>query len=335
MKGKKIECTKCGEEFTMSTANFFKSYSPLHESNGLVPICKNCVKTIFNEFIDNGKTPKEAIIELCKMLDKPFIDEEYTNVINNKKGQDLDCDDVGIFLKHVHMMQWRRRGICRYEHSIFEKKNEEIIQNNKIIYNNNENVINDTELTITELENKWGFGYKEEELILFEKKYNFLKNNYTGQTNMHIEALQNYVRYRVKEELATAKGNVKDAKDWGALADKAATNAKINPSQLSKSDLTGGLNGFGELTRAVEQAIDIIAILPKFKEKPQDKVDFTLWCYVNYARDLKGLPPCSYKDIYGFYDQRKKEYEKHTSKEDNIFEQSFEEDNSSSIEGEE
>src|SRR5690606_34225780 len=105
------------------------------------------------------------------------------------------------------------------------------------------------------------------------------------------------------------KGDVKDAKDWGALAQKAAQDAKINPSQLSKSDLTDGLDTFGQLVRTVEQAVDIIPILPVFKERPQDKVDFTLLCYINYVRDLKGLPLVEYEEIYKFYEQRKKDYE--------------------------
>jgi hypothetical protein len=161
---------------------------------------------------------------------------------------------------------------------------------------------------ISYLEDKWGFGYKIEELIAFEKKYQFLKNNYPEKTSMHTEALLKYIRYSVKEEMATAQGNVSDAKSWGQLAKDAATAAKINPSQLSASDLTGGLNSFSELIKAAEQVVDIIPILPQFKYRPNDALDFVIWCYVNYVRDLKGLPLCEYEDIYEFYDRRKKEY---------------------------
>ena len=158
------------------------------------------------------------------------------------------------------------------------------------------------------LEDKWGFGYKVEELVAFEKKYKLLKDNYPEKTSMHTEALLKYIRYSVKEEMATAKGNVNEAKSWGDMAKNAATAAKINPSQLSASDLTGGLNSFSELIKAVEQAVDIIPILPKFKSRPNDSLDFVIWCYVNYIRDLKGLPMCEYEDVYKFYDKRKKEY---------------------------
>ena len=86
---------------------------------------------------------------------------------------------------------------------------------------------------------------------------------------MHTEALLNYIRYRVKEEIATAKGDVKEAKEWGALAKDAATAAKINPSQLSKADLSDGLSTFSELSQAVEKAVE--KTVEKAAEKPAEK----------------------------------------------------------------
>jgi len=152
-------------------------------------------------------------------------------------------------------------------------------------------------------------GLEESDNVYFvEESYASLKNNYKETTNLHTEALLNYIRYRVKEEISTALGNVKDAKDWGELANKAATSAKINPSQLSKADLSEGLSTFSELSQAIEKEIDIIPILPRFKFRPNDALDFNIWCYVNYMRDLAGLPPCQYQDVYAFYDRRKEDY---------------------------
>jgi hypothetical protein len=48
--------------------------------------------------------------------------------------------------------------------------------------------------------------------------------------------------------------------------------------------------------------------LPKFKYRPNDALDFNIWCYINYARDLQGLPHCDYEDVYKFYDKKKNEY---------------------------
>ena len=127
---------------------------------------------------------------------------------------------------------------------------------------------------------------------------------------MHEECLREYCVNKVYETLAKAKGDFKQAKDWAAMAKDTAEAGKLKPSQMSKADLSQGLDGFGQLARMVEEKVDIIPILPKFVSQPKDKPDVVLWCYLNYVRDLKGLPPADYKDIYNFYEERRADYEK-------------------------
>ena len=154
----------------------------------------------------------------------------------------------------------------------------------------------------------FGEGYSNDEYRKMYKKYEKLKLNYSLQTNLHQEALATYVRFKVKEEDATARGNVDEAKKWYDAAQDAAASGKLTPKQLSKADLQGGINSFSEIFKAVEQAVDVIPILPKFKYRPNDALDFNIWCYINYARDLQGLPQCDYEDVYKFYDRKKEEY---------------------------
>ena len=92
-----------------------------------------------------------------------------------------------------------------------------------------------------EIIDKWGYGYSDEEYFNFEKKWNKLIDNYGEKTALHTEALIIYIRFRVKEELATANGDVVSAEKWARMAKEAATSAKINVLQLSKSDLNGGI----------------------------------------------------------------------------------------------
>lgn len=159
-----------------------------------------------------------------------------------------------------------------------------------------------------EMKELFGDGFEDFEYKKMYKKYEKLKLNYTLQTNLHQEALATYVRFKVKEEIATASGNVDEAKKWYDAAQNAASNGRLAPKQLSEADLQGGINSFSEIFKAVEQAIDVIPILPRFKYRPNDALDFNIWCYINYARDLQGLPQCSYEDVYKFYDKKKQEY---------------------------
>ena len=304
-----VYCVGCDKD--KKPGEFYRSYGATE--SGLLPYCKKCcIKYSLNS---GGDFNVEKFKDMLKKVDRPFL---YDILSNNLKKYKKIESSIGFYFKDLGMMQYRG---YKYKDSIFspediKNKNEELeVIKPKISSNAERNSLID----------KWGFGYSDEELYYFEKKYDLLKENYPQRTAMHTEALLTYIRYRVKEELATAKGDVSEAQKWGQLADKASERAKINPSQLGKADLSGGLDGFGELTRAIEQAVDIVPILPKFIARPQDKVDFTLWCYINYVRRLKNLPDAEYKDIWHFYEDRKEEYKQNDSEREFKFEDEEEE----------
>lgn len=291
-KEDKICCLTCKKE--KSRANFYVTDSVLF-SSGVFEVCKVCIKNIIdNKGLDGVKL-------ILRTMNKPFDEKLYFETTK---------EHFGNYMRQINSLH-QYEG-ATWEDSVFNNFNENNRENNKKEISD-ENVIKDNvfvfEENKQELIDRWGLGYTPEEYYLFEKKYHDLKKHYSERTSMHTEALLTYIRYRVKEEIATAQGDAKAAKDWGTLARDAADAAKLNPRQLSKADLSDGFDSFSQLVRSVEQAVDVIEILPEFKEKPKDKVDFTIWCYVNYIRDLKGLPPAKYSDIYAFYEERKKEYE--------------------------
>ena len=273
-----------------SITNFYKTRSALHP-DGYLNICKLCISRMMDE---NDVT---TVFPILQQMDLPFI-SKYCDTVSANKGSSF-----GNYLRIANsgMNEFKDAG---WKDSVFDMEHSGITTEEIIRYTNTVTV-ND------EMIQFFGSGFSDDEYIAMHKKYNFLKNNYPEKTNMHIEALATYVRYKVKEEFAVAKGSVTEAEKWGKLASSAATSAKINPSQLTAADLSDGLSTFGQLTRAVEQAVDVIDILPRFKQMPHDTVDFTILCYVNYIRNLQGLPLCDYEEIYKFYDERKKEYAPH------------------------
>ena len=178
----------------------------------------------------------------------------------------------------------------------------------------------------------FGEGYTKSEYRQMQKKYDTLKINYPMKTSLHQEALATYVRFKVKEEMATAAGNVGEAKEWNKAAQEAADKGRISPKSLTQADLQGGLNSFCELFKVVEQAVDIIPILPRFKYRPNDAIDFNIWCYVNYIRNLEGKPECEYADVYRFYDEKKSQYIKQYGDPNGIFNGDTSENNREKIE---
>lgn len=340
---KKKKCPICGQEKNVSTG-FYKSSSPLYADDGCVPICTVCVKRgVVNE--EDGTINLNKLKTMLQRIDKPYyVDDLDSSYKQYKKEHGFLSDDevakhgkdiVGIYFKNCMLRQNKDKSFADSEKDGFIHQNSNSSKNekerilNRYIdamgkttidlnqhMNNSDNKKEEVQQTLNEdsfeltpeIIRLFGEGYTKSEYRKMYNKYENLKLNYSIQTNLHQEALATYVRFKVKEEDATAKGDVAEAMKWYNAAQSAAENGKLTPKQLSESDLHGGINSFSEIFKAVEQAVDIIPILPSFKFRPNDALDFTIWCYINYARDLQGLPQCSYEDVYKFYDKKKQEY---------------------------
>ena len=338
---KKKKCPICGKEKNISTG-FYKSMSPLYSEDGCVPICTVCIK---NEVLNvDGTIDFKKLKNMSQKIDKPFfvdsLDSAYKEFrrshgyLSNDEVARRGRDILGVYFKNIMLPQNRhmcfadseRDGFIHRSSSLSKAERDRIIST----YIKNEgyqatidsassdapmkttlkfNEIDGEKFEVTpEIMSLFGEGYTTDEYRKMYRKYETLKMNYSLQTSLHQEALATYVRFKVKEEDATARGEVTEAKKWYDAAQSAAENGKLTPRQLSQSDLHGGINSFSEIFKAVEQAVDIIPILPTFKYRPNDALDFVIWCYINYARELQGLPQCSYEDVYKFYDKKKEEY---------------------------
>lgn len=322
------KCLSC--QCDKSIDDYYVSNNKLH-ADGLIPWCIDCVKKMSVK--ESGEVNEEKFEEILRQIDRPF----YKDVLASSEGEHVKRtsnvppaaikfyggDIIGLYFKNINMVQNKGKTYSDSIKSGFYRnpENASIAKNGKRVNLKNDDVTNseytdvDAATTIkeefeatSEMIDLFGDGYTPSEYKKMEKKYRDMKQAYSIQTNLHQEALITYVRFKVKEEIATAKGDVQEAQKWYQAAQDAADKAKLTPKQLTKADLQGGINSFSEIFKAVEQAVDVIPILPKFVYRPNDALDFNIWCYINYARDLQGLPQCSYKDVYEFYDKKKQEY---------------------------
>lgn len=294
-----LTCITCAVDKEKNN-NYYNTANKMYEKIGKLPICKACLKKMINY------DDMESIYSILQQFDIMFDIEHWESATASK------MDTFGRYMSMANSLpNLKDKG---FKDSVFDKKQKKIKQKNSNVQYSQEDDDNFLHIDISDeelesLKEKYGHGYPDDEYILFEKKFRKLKPSFQLPTTMHEEYLREYCVNKVKETIAKAKGEFKEAKEWAAMAKESAEAGKLKPSQMSKADLSKGLDGFGQLSRMVEQHRDIIPLLPKFTQQPKDKVDITLWLYVNYIRDLEGLPEAEYKDIYQFYDERRKDYE--------------------------
>lgn len=293
-KDKYKNCSACGDNRRLT--DYYKSYSPLDKIDERLRVCKICLKDTTD--INNIDSVKNTL----RQVDKPFNIYLWESALTKP-------DVIGEYFKLINAKDYK---LDTWEQSIFSKEdNKENSSSDDISNNSTETKSNysKSKFILTEdIMDKWGYGYTEEEYHSFEKKYDKLIRNYGEKTALHTEGLLIYIRFRVKEEMATARGDVKEAKEWGQLAQKQAVDAKINVSQLSKSDISGGVDVLSQLFEAVESEIGVIPLLPKVTEQPYDDADLIIWSIINYYRRLEDKSKVQYKDIYEFYDEMLSEH---------------------------
>lgn len=284
------QCTNCKTPKRVKD-DFYMSYNDFLHPDGRLTVCKQCIQNITNV------NDVESFKNMLRMLDRVYVPHLYESALTKSSP-------IGEYFKLINAKDFRH---LTWADSQSEKEINSVIVT--IPDKQDSTITKKSDFTVTDgLIDKWGEGYSAEEIKAFERKYNKLINNYGEKTALHTEGLITYIRYRVKEEMATASGNVKDAKEWGTLASKAAQDAKINVSQLSKSDISGGVDVLSQLFEAVESEIGVIPLLPQLIEQPYDDADMVIWATVNYNRRLEDKPFVSYRDIWNFYDEMLEEH---------------------------
>lgn len=302
--------------------DFYLSKNPMHK-DGKLPWCKNCIKRL--SLNKTGEIDEEKFKSVLRQIDRPYYKDVLQSAVRQYKKEHSYIEDeelkyhgediIGLYFKNLNTLrQVANKSYGDSEKEGFVRKQgvqaASVNIGNTVkqtVQDKHYSDVEDFEVT-EEIKGLFGDGYDTIEYKKMFDKYEKLKINYTLQTNIHQEALATYVRFKVKEEDATARGNVDEAKKWYDAAQNAAEKAKLTPKQLTKADLDSGVNSVSELTKAVEQAVDVIKIMPQFKYRPNDAPDFNIWCYVDYERKLNDQPPVSYEDVYSFYDKKREEY---------------------------
>jgi hypothetical protein len=290
-----ITCLACGQ--TKKTVEFPASSSVFNAGTGRVQYCRECCINMSCD--ENGNINIEKLKSTLQKIDKPFLPEILQSSYEESKNGGNNTHPLKLYFKTINSLsQYKDLG---WNASILDRA---LYENSKNNDKTNKNI------DIVKLQEKYGYGFTEEEYLNFERKYKKLSRGYKEKTELHTERLITYIIHKVKEEMATANGQVGEAEKWAKLAQADATAAKLNVSQLSKSDITGGIDLLPQLVEAVEQYASVIPLLPKVLEQPYDDVDLILWANINYLRHLEDKSFIQYQDIWNFYDKMLEEFYK-------------------------
>lgn len=292
-----VRCNQCNKD--KRPDEFYKNYT---NESGYSFLCKECfLKSCLD---DDGKLEKDKMIKSLQRIDRPFVESLF---IKNANKYSDPKTIIGFYLKDISLKQFKN---STFKDSLFENSSEKVSINNQSISDKDRYVISDEDRS--RLIDKWG-DFTDMELVKFERKYQTMSKSYQILSQMHEESLINVCRLEVFYTTALKEKNAAEIKLFGEQLAKAKQEAKLNPNQLSKNDLSAtGANSFGEIVRLVSKRDGICKLPLKYLEKPNDKIDYAIYQFIAYERALHGLPEVPYSEIYKWYIDDIKKYEERT-----------------------
>lgn len=73
-------CSRCGKKYSRRKGYFPVSYAILHKGIGYVPICKDCIDTMYNTYLAQCYNAKDAVRQMCRKLDLYWSESVYETV---------------------------------------------------------------------------------------------------------------------------------------------------------------------------------------------------------------------------------------------------------------
>ena len=80
INSEKAICTKCGIAYSRRKGYFPVSYAVLYKGIGYMPICKTCIDDMYNGYLSQCGSAKDAVRQMCRKLDLFWSEKIYEQV---------------------------------------------------------------------------------------------------------------------------------------------------------------------------------------------------------------------------------------------------------------
>lgn len=89
MESTTIPCCKCGRAYKQRRGFFPVSYSVLYKGIGYMPVCKDCIDKMYNEYLIECGSAKEAVRQVCRKLDLYWSDELFARADSRSSARTM------------------------------------------------------------------------------------------------------------------------------------------------------------------------------------------------------------------------------------------------------
>ena len=114
---KKLFCMSCGKN--VDSGSFYVGKNPKYSYWGNIPICKDCMLEMYNQFYQENPDHRIAVIKFCIAMDIPFADNIF-NMAMNRFAKEKYPVPVG-YMSFINSAVGKNKGKRFQDGEIFDK----------------------------------------------------------------------------------------------------------------------------------------------------------------------------------------------------------------------
>ena len=247
-------CFRCGKHFK-NTNNFYKANNGAYKDSGYLPICKDCLAELYDQYCDMYGDERRAVQRLCMLLDLYYNDKIYS-LVSKKTPATI----LGNYIKYCNMRQYLGKS---FDTSLQKENFEFNEQKAKIIVKPIEIAASDFDIgdvretgeTESELENdepeisdadilKWGAGLEYEDYEVLNNHYKGLMNANPGADSNQLIFIKNLCYTMMFQMRALRENDTDTYQKMANLYMSTFTKSKLQMAQetTSAEDFKMGVN---------------------------------------------------------------------------------------------
>lgn len=193
-------CSKCGRVET-KPMNFFKTYSPIFENNGFMPICKDCLAKLYNKYLLSFHDIHKAIKRICMAMDLYYNESIVDSCI--KKSQ-ASTPPIGEYIKKLNLSGYKGKTFDNSidECFLFDLREDESLE--KDLETKPISTIPDS------VRGRWGYGFSDEDYKALEEHYRYLKKSNPDFDNNQEIFIMDLCQIKLQQSRAMMSGRIDD-----------------------------------------------------------------------------------------------------------------------------
>lgn len=259
------ECPICSRSL-LRKPNFYQTETPMF-ADGVVPICKACIKIEVNE---GGL---EAVQRILRQIDKPLIMGVWNSAVTSGK------EPFGWYIRQINSLgQYKGLGYADSSGAELFKKSPLLIESKE---DEEEDELYDK--PTLEVKRKWGAGYSNKEYYDLEKTWDDMMRANAIETPQHETNLELYCQLKIKVKRALENDDNNAFKVLNKEFQEVSKNSGFRPIDKLSGSESAGIRSFSAIFEEVEKDG---FIEPYPLEFNQDIVDKTIMYLSNYTRKL-------------------------------------------------